>query len=110
MDKNSYALGMSIAHNMMSSGIMTVEFDDFVAGVKAILTGAEPAVSFQEASQLLDKYFAELEAAKKAEMEAMSAAMKEEGEAFLKFNAEQEGVVCLPSGLQYKVLVEGNGK
>ena len=110
MDKNSYALGMSIAHNMMSSGIMTIEFDDFVAGVKAILTGSEPAISFQEAGQLLDKYFAELEAAKKAEMEAMSAAMKEEGEAFLKFNAEQEGVVCLPSGLQYKVLVEGNGK
>ena len=62
MDKNSYALGMSIAHNMMQSGIQSVEFDDFVAGVKAILTGSEPAVSFQEAGQLLDKYFAEIEA------------------------------------------------
>ena len=95
---------------MMSSGIKTVEFDDFVAGVKAILTGSEPAVSFQEAGQLLDKYFAEIEAEQKAEAEAMSAAMREEGEAFLKFNAEQEGVVVLPSGLQYKVLVEGTGK
>ena len=66
MDKNSYALGMSIAHNMMSSGIKSVEFDDFVAGVKAVLTGSEPAVSFQEAGQLLDKYFAELEAERKA--------------------------------------------
>ena len=55
MDKNSYALGMSIAHNMLSSGIKSVEFDDFAAGVKAVLTGAEPAVSFQEAGQLLDK-------------------------------------------------------
>ena len=54
MDKNSYALGMSIAHNMLSSGIKSVEFDDFAAGVKAVLTGAEPAVSFQEAGQLLD--------------------------------------------------------
>ena len=110
MDKNSYALGMSIAHNMMSSGIKSIEFDDFVAGVKAVLTGSEPAVSFQEASQLLDKYFAEIEAEQKAEAEAMSAAMREEGEAFLKFNAEQDGVVVLPSGLQYKVLVEGTGK
>ena len=110
MDKNSYALGMSIAHNMMSSGIRSVEFDDFAAGVKAVLTGAEPAVSFKEAGELLDKYFAELEAEQKAQVEAMSAAMKEEGEAFLKFNAEQEGVVELPSGLQYKVLVEGSGK
>ena len=110
MDKNSYALGMSIAHNMMSSGIRSIEFDDFAAGVKAVLTGAEPAVSFQEAGQLLDKYFAELEAEQKAQAEAMSAAMREEGEAFLKFNAEQEGVVELPSGLQYKVITEGTGK
>ena len=34
MDKNSYALGMSIAHNMMSSGIKSVEFDDFAAGIR----------------------------------------------------------------------------
>ena len=110
MDKNSYALGMSIAHNMLSSGIRSVEFDDFAAGVKAVLTGAQPEVSFEEAGQLLDKYFAELEAEQKAQAEAMSAAMKEEGEAFLAFNAAQEGVVTLPSGLQYKVLTEGTGK
>ena len=62
MDKNSYALGMSIAHNMISSGIKSIEFEDFAAGVKALLNGEEPAISFQEAGQLLDKYFAELEA------------------------------------------------
>ena len=88
MDKNSYALGMSIAHNMMSSGIQSIEFDDFVAGVKAILTGSEPAVSFEEASELLNKYFAEIEAEQRTQAEAMSAAMKEEGEAYLKFNSE----------------------
>ena len=110
MDKNSYALGMSIAHNMLSSGIKTIEFEDFAAGVKAVLTGSEPAVSFQEAGQLLDKYFAEIEAEQKAEAEAMSAAMREEGETFLRLNAEKEGVVVLPSGLQYKVLEEGTGK
>ena len=110
MDKNSYALGMSIAHNMMQSGIQSIDFDSFTAGVKAILTGSEPAVSFEEAGQLLDKYFAEIEAEQKAQAEAMSSAMKEEGEAFLAFNAQQEGVVTLPSGLQYKVLAEGSGK
>ena len=110
MDKNSYALGMSIAHNMMSSGIRSIEFEDFAAGLKAVLTGSEPAVSFQEAGQLLDKYFAEIEAEQKAEAEALGAAMREEGEAFLKMNAEKEGVVVLPSGLQYKVIQEGSGK
>ena len=110
MDKNSYALGMSIAHNMISSGIKSIEFEDFAAGVKALLNGEEPAISFQEAGQLLDKYFAELEAERKAEAEAMSAAFREEGETFLKMNAEKDGVVVLPSGLQYKVLTEGTGK
>ena len=110
MDKNSYALGMSIAHNMISSGIKSIEFEDFAAGVKALLNGEEPAISFQEAGQLLDKYFAELEAERKAEADAMSAAFREEGETFLKMNAEKEGVVVLPSGLQYKVLTEGTGK
>ena len=110
MDKNSYALGMSIAHNMMNSGIQQIDFESFTAGLKAVLTGSEPAVSFQEAGQLLDKYFAEIEAEQKAQAEAMSAAMREEGEVFLKMNAEKEGVVVLPSGLQYKVITEGTGR
>ena len=110
MDKTSYAVGMMLAQNMLSSGIKKVEFDDFVAGVKAILTGSEPAVPFTEASQLLEAYFTELEAEQKAEAAAMGAALREEGETFLKMNAEAEGVVVLPSGLQYKVLTEGTGK
>ena len=76
MDKNSYALGMSIAHNMVSSGIQSINFEDFTAGIKAVLTGAEPAVSFQEASQLLDKYFAELEKKQQAEAAAKGAAVR----------------------------------
>lgn len=110
MDKTSYAVGMMLAQNMLSSGIQKIEFDDFTAGLKAILTGSEPAVPFQEASQLLEQYFAGIEAEQKAQAEAMGAALREEGETFLKMNAEAEGVVVLPSGLQYKVLAEGEGK
>ena len=110
MDKNSYALGMSIAHNMVSSGIQSINFEDFTAGLKAVLTGADPAVSFQEASQLLDKYFADLEKKQQAEAAAKGAAIREEGEIFLADNSKKEGVVLLPSGLQYKVIKEGTGK
>ena len=110
MDKNSYALGMSIAHNMIASGIKEVSFEDFIDGLKAVLTGAEPAVPFDEAGKLLDKYFAEMEQKQKAEAAAKGAAAKKEGEDFLKANASKDGVVTLPSGLQYKVLEEGNGK
>ena len=110
MDKNSYALGMSIAHNMVSSGIKEVSFDDFMAGLKAVLAGETPAVSFDEAAKLLDKYFAEIEQKQKAEAAALGAAMKKEGEEFLAANAGKEGVVTLPSGLQYKVIAEGTGR
>lgn len=110
MDKNSYALGMSVAHNMLSSGVKDIAFDDFAAGVKAVLTGAEPAVSFEEAAGLLDKYFEEIEKKQKAEAAAVNAAVKQEGEEFLAENAKKEGVTVLPSGLQYKVIKEGNGK
>ena len=78
MDKNSYALGMSIAHNMVSSGIKEVSFDDFMAGLKAVLAGETPAVSFDEAAKLLDKYFAEIEQKQKAEAAALGAAMKKD--------------------------------
>lgn len=110
MDKNSYALGMSIAHNMLSSGVSGIEFEDFMNGVKAVLNGEEPAVSFEEAGALLDKYFADIENKKKAEMEAVGAAMRKEGEEFLAENAKKDGVNKTPSGLQYKVISEGSGK
>ena len=110
MDKNSYALGMSIAHNMINSGVKEVSFEDFTAGIKAILTGETPAVSFEEAASLLDKYFAEIEAKQQAEAQAVAAAMRQEGEEFLADNAKKEGVTVTKSGLQYKVIKEGTGK
>ena len=110
MDKNSYALGMSIAHNMISSGVKEVAFEDFVSGLKAVLTGTKPEISFDEAAGLLDKYFADIEKKQRSEAAAMGAAMKKEGEEFLAANAEKEGVKVLPSGLQYKVHTEGSGK
>ena len=110
MDKNSYALGMSIAHNMLQSGVKEVAFDDFVAGLKATLTRQEPAISYKEAGDILDKYFQELQEKQAAEQAEISEVMKREGEEFLSANAKKEGVIVLPSGLQYKVIKEGEGR
>lgn len=109
MDKNSYALGMSIAHNMIQSGVKEISFEDFTAGLKATLKGEEPAISYEEAGKLLDKYFSQLEEAKAAAQAEIGEAMKKEGEEFLAGNAKKEGVVVLKSGLQYKVIKEGKG-
>ena len=110
MDKNSYALGMSIAHNMLQSGVKEVAFDDFVAGLKATLTRQEPAISYKEAGDILDKYFQELQEKQAAEQAEISEVMKREGEEFLAANAKKEGVIVLPSGLQYKVIKDGEGR
>lgn len=110
MDKTSYALGMSIAHNLMQSGVNKLEIKDFTAGLEAVLNGQEPAVSFKEAGQLLEDYFSNMEAEKAAEEAEVAEAMKKEGEEFLKENAGKPGVITLKSGLQYKVLKEGAGR
>ena len=110
MDKTSYALGMSIAHNMIQSGVRDLVLDDFTAAIQDAFKGKEPAVPFEEAGEILNKYFEEAEKAKAAEAAEIAGKMKEEGEAFLAANAKKEGVVTLKSGLQYKVLKEGTGK
>lgn len=103
MDKVSYALGLSLGQNMASSGVKTIEFDDLVAGMKAIMNKEKPAISFEEAQEVLNKFFTELEA-------KVAGQAKEEGEAFLAENAKREGVIVTASGLQYEVLTAAEGK
>ena len=110
MDKLSYALGMSIAHNLSQSGVESLDFESFTSAIRDMMSGKQPQLSFDEAGKILDKYFTEVEAKMKEEQSAMAAAFKEEGENWLKANAAKEGVKTLASGLQYKVIKEGNGK
>ena len=110
MDKNSYALGMSIAHNMLQSGVMEISFDDFTAGLKAALTGAETAITYEEAGTLLDEFFGRIQEEQAARQAEIGEFMKKDGETFLAANAKKEGVTVLPSGLQYKVLKSGEGR
>ena len=110
MDKNSYALGMSIAHNMLQSGLREISFDDFTAGLTAALTGAETAITYEEAGTLLDEFFGKIQEEQAARQAEIGEFMKKDGETFLAANAKKEGVTVLPSGLQYKVLKSGEGR
>lgn len=103
MDKTSYAIGMNIGANLRQSGAKNLAYDDIAAGIRDILSGNDTQISNREAGELLNKYFTELE-------EQMSKAAIDEGRTFLAANAARPGVVSLPSGLQYEVMVEGNGK
>ena len=103
MDKFSYGLGMGIGQNLLSMGVKNIEIEKFVKGIKDVLAGAATEMSHAEAQKVVNEQFRKL-------AEEAYAKVKEEGEAFLAANKAKEGVVTLPSGLQYEVITEGTGK
>ena len=97
MDKISYAIGLSLGQNLMGSGVTSLEYADLAAGIKDVLEKNQPQISYQEAQQVLGKFFSELE-------QKIAGEAKAAGEAFLAENAKREGVKVTESGLQYEVL------
>lgn len=102
LDKVSYSLGLSIASNLISSGVTTINAEAFIDGLNVVFSGQMPEIMPDEANNILQDYFDKLQQAKGKEAKA-------EGEKFLAENKKKEGVVALPSGLQYKILTAGNG-
>ncbi len=110
MDKLSYALGHNIGHQLMEMGLQKqLVVADFAAAIEDLINGAEPRVSHSESQQLLNDFFTELDKRQQAAAAEQGKAARVEGEKFLADNAKRPGVVTTPSGLQYEVLVEGNG-
>ena len=103
MDKFSYAIGLGIGQNLLSMGAQGINVEDFAQAIADVLNRNELAMSHNEAREIVNKYFMELE-------EKMNAENIEKGKVFLAENAKKEGIVTLPSGLQYEVITEGNGK
>ena len=103
MNKVSYALGLSIGQNFRASGFDEINLDDFLSGVRDVLEGSEPQMSYDEAKVVINDYFQEVR--RKAVEQN-----KEAGEEFLKINGHKTGVVTLPSGLQYEVIKMGEGE
>ena len=101
MDKFSYAIGLGIGQNLLGMGAKGIDVNDFAQAIKDVLDGNETAITHTEARDIVNKYFQELE-------EKMNAANIEAGKRFLEENKKREGIVTLPSGLQYEVINEGN--
>ena len=110
MDKLSYALGLGIGRQLSQMGADDLNVADFAQAVKDMIDGKEPQVPAAEAQQIVEDFFRRQEEKQRAEAAEKYKGAKSEGEKYLSENAKKEGVVTLPSGLQYKVLKEGNGK
>lgn len=110
MDKESYALGMGIAHQLKSMGGNELNIDDFSQAVRDVLSGKPTALTDAEAQRLVTEFIRRQEEKQQAEQAEKGKAVRAEGEAFLAENAKKEGVVSLPSGLQYQIIKEGTGR
>jgi len=102
MDKVSYALGLSLGNNLVSSGITSLNISKLSQGIKDVLEQNQPEISFQEAQDVINEYFQNLQS-------KMSEKTIEEGKTFLENNGKRPEVVTLESGLQYEIIKEGNG-
>jgi FKBP-type peptidyl-prolyl cis-trans isomerase len=106
--KFSYALGMNLGANLrrqsveVDPNILTRGFKDALAGGKTLLTEEEARAALVAAQNDMRKKVQE-------KMQQAGEANKKEGDAFLAANKTKEGVVTLPSGLQYKILTPGTG-
>lgn len=110
MDKVSYALGLGIGRQLSQMGATDLNIDDFAQAIKDVLAGDQPKVADQEAQQIVQEFFQAQEAKQRTAAAEKGKAARQAGEEYLAANAKKEGVVTLPSGLQYMVLNEGTGK
>ena len=110
MDKVSYALGIGIGHQLANMGGQELNIDDFAQAVKDVLGGKELKIKSSEAQKIVQDFFAAQESKINQQRQEAGKLAKEAGEKYLAENAKKDGVITLPSGLQYQVLKEGNGK
>ena len=107
-DKVSYAIGMNIGQGMKKDSL-DVDPDILARGVKDAMTGAKPLMAEEEARAAMNQLRTEMTEKKKAEAQHAGPANKQAGQQFLAANKTKEGVVTLPSGLQYKIIKQGDG-
>lgn len=82
LDKVSYCFGLSIASNLLSSGVNTINTEAFVDAIRTVYAGQMPEIKPEEANQILQDYFNKLQ-------NERGKAAKEAGEQFLNDNKEQ---------------------
>ena len=86
-----------------------VDWNLAAEGLKDAMSGGKTLLTQEEAKAVLDEVQSEVRKQQQAKAQQAAATNKTESEAFLAANKAKEGVVTLPSGLQYKVLTAGTG-
>lgn len=103
LERFSYALGMSVASNLIKSGVKTINPEAFVKAINDTYIGEMPQMMPDEANKILESFM------EKANQDEAKVNL-ESGLEFLQENRSKKGVTELPSGLQYQVIKEGDGE
>ena len=108
-EKVSYGIGVDVAKSLKQQSI-EVNVEAMVRGLRDALAGGKLLMTEDEVQATMSKFQAELRQKQTQGTKTASTGNKKEGAAFLAKNKTKQGVVTLPSGLQYKILKAGNGK
>ena len=107
-ERFSYSVGMQIGSDFGTKE-MKLDFEQFLAGVKAAYEGKNTLISKEEASKVLNEAWQDYQAREKAKREAIGSKAKEEGADYLAANQKKPGVKKTASGLQYRIIKPGKG-
>jgi FKBP-type peptidyl-prolyl cis-trans isomerase len=108
-DRISYGVGVQTGRNLRKDGI-EVDVDLLVRGMKEGLAGDKLLVSEKELRQIMNGFQGELRKKIAANRRILGDDNKKAGTAFMAENGKKEGVVTLPSGVQFKIVKAGDGK
>ena len=107
-DKQSYAIGMNIGKSIHRDGV-DVDPNILLRGMKDALAGGKMVLSDDEAKTVMTNLQVNMRKEQAEKAQQAGDANKKAGDAFLAANKTKDGVVTLPSGLQYKILTQGTG-
>ncbi len=108
MDRLSYSIGLNMGNNLKKQSI-DIDIEILYRGLKDAVAGNKPLLTEQEIQGTMMNFKKEMQAKQAEQMKAITDKNIKDGDSFLAENSKKEGVITLPSGLQYKVIKEGTG-
>ncbi|MBZ0168735.1 MAG: FKBP-type peptidyl-prolyl cis-trans isomerase [Kofleriaceae bacterium] len=108
-DKISYSIGVDVGKNLKRLGV-EVDADLFGKGLRDVLSSEKLLMTEEEIRAAMTAYQTEVRQKQAQTARLAAETNKKTGETFITDNKTKEGVVTLPSGLQYKIVKKGDGK
>ncbi|SET50511.1 FKBP-type peptidyl-prolyl cis-trans isomerase [Thorsellia anophelis] len=103
--KASYGIGLQIGQQLQESGMNDMVPEGLLAGIIDAIKGNEPAIAIEDIHEALQAMHAKAEEKREAHIHAQA----EAGKVYLENNAKNEGVNVTETGLQYRIITQGEG-